>query len=158
MENNNFELYKSMMQKMGCIGRLHRSIFEKYISSLGIHQSQHYLLVYIAKHGEIGSQKQLAERFGITPAAIARTLKALEAEGYIERTNIANDGRLNKIIITEKGKNIVTNSYIMFSEIDSSIFSDFSNEEIESFNLYLDKIKNKLNEMYIEGCDKNEKE
>ena len=158
MDRENFEPYKSTMLKMSCVIRLHRAIFEKYISSLGIHHSQHHLLVYIAKHGEVQSQKHIAEKFGITPAAVARTLKGLEADGYIERTNIEDDGRLNKIIITEKGKDIVRKSHIMFSETDISIFEDFSEEDLMIFNSYLDKMQARLCEKYSEGCERNEKE
>jgi len=159
MNNDNYDLFKSTMQKMGCIGRLHRSIFEKNISSLGIHHSQHCLLLYIAKRGEVDSQKEIAEKFGITPAAVARTLKGLEADGYIERVSFESDGRLNKIIITEKGKNIVNKSHILFKETDHTVFEDFSNDDLAIFNSYLDKMQSRLLEKYNEGCvnEANEK-
>lgn len=149
-ENN--ELYKYTIQKMACIGRLHRAVCEKHISELSIHHSQHSLLIYIAKHGEIESQKQIAEKFGISPAAVARTLKGLEADGYVKRTTIENDGRSNKIIITEKGKSVVNTSFAVFKDIDNTTFEDFSDRDIEIFNAYLDKIKDNLQKKYMEGC------
>ncbi len=144
MEQENFEIYKTVMRKMIRISRLHRMVFERNISNMGIHHSQHHLLMYIAKEGEILSQKQIAERFGITPAAVARSLKSLESEGFISRTNLEGDGRFNRIAITDKGREIVENSYKMFQEIDSSVFENFTESEIEEFNALLDKIQANL--------------
>lgn len=144
MDNNEFELYKLTMLKMMHIRKLHRSIIEKRISNFGIHHSQHQLLMYIAKENEIKSQKQIAEKFGITAAAVTRTLKTLECEGFIERTNIETDSRFNRIIITEKGKEIVDKTYNSFKELDSSIFGDFSEEDLSIFNNFLDVLNDKL--------------
>lgn len=161
MEQDKFEIHKSTMRKMLRIGRLHRTLFERNISKMGIHHSQHHLLMYIAKEKEIDSQKIIAEKFGITAAAVARTLKSLEAEGFIERTNIEDDSRYKKIVITEKGNDIVQESYKMFKETDESIFEDFTDEDIAKFNKYLDMMHDKLSEKHEENsCVRktNEKE
>lgn len=152
MENREFESYKSTMRKMLYIGKLHRTIFERNISKMGIHQSQHHLLMYIAKEGEVTSQKQIADKFGITPAAVARSVKVLEGEGYIERQSIEDDSRFNKIIITPKGKEIVEKSFIMFKETDRSVFEDFSEEDFVRFNECLDKMQAKLLKKNDEYC------
>lgn len=144
MDELDSEAYKSTMRKMLYIGRLHRSIFEKNISSMGIHHSQHHLLMYIAREGEVTSQKQIAEKFGITPAAVARSLKTLESEGFIKRENTASDGRLNSITITAKGRDIVERSYIMFRETDVAVFEDFTDDDIRTLNRYLDMMKSRL--------------
>lgn len=152
MEQDNFEIYKSTMLKMLRISRLHRMVFEKNISNMGIHHSQHHLLMYIAKAGEITSQKEIAEKFEISPAAIARTLKSLESEGFVVRENLEGDGRYNRITITDKGKQIVENSYKMFQETDSSLFEDFSDDDIVKFNQLLDGIQSKLISKNEEHC------
>ena len=161
MEQDNFEIYKLTMRKMLRIGRLHRTLFERNISQMGIHHSQHHLLMYIAKEKEIDSQKVIAEKFGITAAAVARSLKSLEAEGYIERMSVEDDSRYKKIVITEKGNNIVRESHKMFKETDESVFEDFSEEDITKFNEYLDMMQSKLIEKHEENCcvrKSNEKE
>ena len=159
MEQDNFEIYKLTMRKMLRISRLHRMAFEKNISQMGIHQSQHHLLMYIAKEGEIISQKEIAERFGITPAAVARSLKLLECEGFISRANHEDDGRINRIAITDKGKEIIEKSCKMFKETDSDIFDDFDTNEIEELNRLLDKIQSELMKINEECCvrEKDEK-
>lgn len=151
MKDIDFELCKDTIRKMVRIGILHRSIFERNISDMGIHHSQHHLLMYIAKQGEVNSQKLLAEKFCVTPAAIARTLKELETDGFVERCSIENDSRCNKIVITEKGKEIVRKSHQFFKEVDISAFQDFSSEDFDLFNALLDKMQVRLLEEYDEN-------
>ena len=152
MEDSKFEIYRSSFHKMVRISVLHRNIFERNISDMGIHHSQHHLLMYIAKQGEVSSQKLLAEKFCVSPAAIARTLKELEAEGYIQRSSTESDSRFNKIVITDKGKDIVSRSHKMFLETDEKTFEDFSDEELERFNEYLDRIQARLLEKNEESA------
>ena len=152
MEANQTEIYKLTMRKMLRVSRLHRMVCERDISKMGIHHSQHHLLMYIAKEGEISSQKEIAERFGITPAAIARSLKSLESEGFVERTSLKDDSRFNKIRITDKGKEIIEKSYKIFEEIDNTIFEDFTIEEIEMFNVFLEKMQLKLIKNNEKSC------
>lgn len=156
MKDKDFELYKNTIRKMSHIGRMHRSVFERRISQMGIHHSQHHILMYISRHGEISSQKDIAEKFGITPAAVARSLKSLEAEGFIERESKENDSRFNKIVITPKGAKIAEDSYKMFVETDQSVFEDFSEEDFEIFNSCLDKMSNALQKEIEECCKKVE--
>ena len=151
MKDSQFELCRSTFRKMVRIGILHRNIFERDISNMGIHLSQHHLLMYIAKESEVSSQKLLAEKLCVSPAAIARTLKELESEGYVERSSIEEDSRCNKIIITDKGKKIVSESHKLFKETDMATFEDFTDEDLELFNGYLDKIQKKLLENNIEN-------
>jgi hypothetical protein len=50
----------------------------------------------------------------------------------------------NKIRITEKGTEIVENSYKIFEEIDNDVFESFTNEEITLLNDILDKMQSNL--------------
>ena len=135
----NNESLKASMHKIMRVSRLHRAIFEKRVSALGIHHSQHHLLVHLACCNELPNQKKIAEHLKISPAAVTVSLKKLERAGFVER-GASFDARENKIIITQKGKDMVESGKEIFSQIDQSVFSDVSDEELERFNEYLDKI------------------
>ena len=159
MEANRRDKYTSVMRRLVQVGRLHRNVFERNISSLGIHHSQHHLLMYLSKVGDVPSQKHISEIFGVSPAAIARSLKGLEAEGYIEKSNIENDGRFNRIEITQKGKEIVEKTQILFRETDNSLFEDFSDDEIDTLNELLNKMQLNLQEKIQNvPCEENNDE
>ena len=46
--------------------RIHRRLFEKKMASIGVHRSQHRILMYLfKKQPEAPSQKEIAEQFDI---------------------------------------------------------------------------------------------
>lgn len=134
------EKYRSTVGKLMKINRLHRSIFENNVSRLGIHLSQHHLLMYLARGETIPSQKEIADAFQISPAAVAVSLKKLETLGYVKREGVDADNRVKKISITEKGRIIVNKTIDMFGTVDKNLFCDFSEEELSILNSYLDRI------------------
>lgn len=93
----------SVLRSFILTDRMHRRLFESKMAGIGIHRSQHRVLMYLFKHlPDAPSQKELAEHFDISPAAIAVTLKKLENAGYITRAALENDNRVNTVIPTEK--------------------------------------------------------
>lgn len=131
--------------------RLHRRIFENVaVATFGIHRSQHMMLMCISNHSAF-SQKDIAKKMAISPAAVAVTLKKLEADGLIMRNAVLDDNRKNSIIITEKGQNIVNETKRLFSEVDCTMFSGFTDAEIEVLTSCLEKMYHNLNSALIES-------
>ena len=101
-------------------------------------------LMYLNRCRDKISQKDIAEHFEISPAAVAVSLKKLEAGGYIVRKTSDNDSRYNEIEITKKGKEIVDFSHSIFEDIDNKTFKGMSEEEKQTLVLLLDKVTNNL--------------
>jgi len=112
--------------------RLHHMLFDRLIGKYNLHRSQHRMLMYLSGQEQIPSQKQIADQFEISPAAVAVTLKKLENNGFIERITSKSDNRFNEIRITEKGRNVVEETIEYFAYIDNAMFRDFSEEELQT--------------------------
>ncbi len=112
------------------VTRRHHACAERRIGDLGLHHSQHRMLMHLAHFEQIPSQRELAEALGISPAAVATTLKRLEGEGYIARTMQGEDNRRNEIRITESGLAKVVESREIFEAIDRAMFEGLSEEEL----------------------------
>ncbi len=126
--------------------RLRRKYIEKEIKTMGIHRSQHVILMYIAKHEGKPCQKEIAERFEISPAAVAVSIKKLEKNGYISRNTSKDDNRFNELKLTDKGEEIIKRSSEVFDRVDKKTFENFNDEEIEQFTYLLEKIDKSLSE------------
>lgn len=111
--------------------RQHRKQCENVAQELGIHHSQHRLLMTLARCDAPPSQKELAARLHISPAAMAVTLNKLEAGGYIKRVCTKIDKRQNDIVITEAGSLVISKTRTAFSAIDSKMFKDISPSDRE---------------------------
>ena len=136
----------------------HKKLVESTVcSKIGLHRTQHIILMQLAREQTLPSQKELAERMGITPAAITIALKKLESDGYIERSN-GDDGRYNVTTITPLGLKIVEQTQRMFSDIDEAMFSTLTEDELDIFTELLTKIKSNLKtEAKKENSTENEK-
>ena len=135
--------------------RMHRRLFERMVADLGIHRSQHFLLMNIDRNG-VGSQKELAARLDISGAAVAVALKKLEAGGYIERAAAENDSRNNEIRITDEGKRVISVSRDYIQRLDEAMFRGIEGESLAEFMRCLEIMQRNLSEFERsqEGGDK----
>lgn len=124
--------------------RLHRSAIEKNLDHLKMRRSQHMLLMLISRSSDDSSQKELAEKLQITPAAVAMTLKKLEQSGYIYRETCESDNRFNRTVILPKGEEIVRVSEESFTAVDDAMFDGISEEELSCFIRTMEKINGNL--------------
>ncbi len=104
------------------------------------------MLMYLSRCESTPSQKDLALHFDISPAAVACTLKKLEADGYIERGKCSerSDSRYNEIRITERGREATLQSRKYFKKVDTDALKGFSDEELEMFQGFLIRMQENL--------------
>lgn len=126
--------------------RMHRAAIECKLADLGIHRTQHMTLLDIKRHGGIGTQRAIAERFDISPAAVAVTLRKLEESGYIIRRAGKHDSRCKEVQLTDKGEEILAISYEAFTTVDRAMFADFTEDELSLFSSMLARLQAALRE------------
>lgn len=137
---------REIIHKFIQTNRLHRRIIGRYADRIEMNCSAHRMLLFISRDEGLPSQRELAERLKISPAAVANTLKKLETDGYVERSK-ARDGcdcRANEITLTDKGSLAVTDSEKYFRYVDSAALKDFSAEELDELCRLLEKMQNNL--------------
>lgn len=126
------------------VNRMHHIQVERRVACLGIHHSQHRMLMYLAHSETMPSQRELADAMGISPAAVTATLKCLEKEGYISREMTAEDNRRNRVCITEEGRRKVSESHAIFESVDSTAFDGFTEGELADLRALLSRMLNNL--------------
>ena len=136
-------LYKNAVKKMCRVTLLHRYAISTSLSGMKLYRGQPEILEYLNEHGDC-SQKELANFLGVTPASIATSLKRMSKSGFIERTSDENDRRINRLRLTEKGKEIRLAGKSECDRVDKAMFSGFSDEEITAFSDMLSRITDNL--------------
>ena len=119
---------------------MHRHLIDSKIGVLGLHRTQHRILMHLARHEKLPSQKELADHLDVTPAAVTGAIQKLEQQGYVER-NLGQDNRYNELRITEKGRELVNKTRELFCEVDSSMFDGFTDEELDTYISCLEKLQ-----------------
>lgn len=124
--------------------RVHMNAVQAELNARGLADVGSPLILFIldhhGDHGEIASQRQLAQVLRVSPATIATSLKSLERLGYVEKRVDEQDARRNRVTITEKGKAAVKQCFEVFHEIDRRMMEGFSVQEQES----LDRLHRKM--------------
>ena len=147
MADSNLERAIDMMIRTD---HMHRALIDSRVRDIGIHRTQHRILMHLARHGKLPSQRELADRLDITPAAVTGALKKIESDGYIERT-LGKDNRFNEVTITEKGRALVKLTREVFSSTDKSLFDGFSPEELETYISCLEKLQENIKKSAAEA-------
>lgn len=120
--------------------KMHRFMIDSRVKEIGIHRTQHRILMHLARHNTLPSQKELADRLDITPAAVTGALKKIEQDGYVERT-LGHDTRYNELKITEKGREMVERTKELFSAADTAMFDGFTDGELDTYISCLEKLQ-----------------
>ena len=84
------EIYRDIMRRLFVINRLHHASIESRTEELSLHRSQHMMLVTIESADEALTQRETAQRCGISRSYVSRIEKkaieklraALQADGY----------------------------------------------------------------------------
>lgn len=137
------ELVSRAVSGMILTDRQHKALIDARVSDIGLHRSQLFILMQIAERGSLVSQKEIADRFHISQAAVTGALHKLEGDGYITRTR-GEDNRYNRIELTEKGRDTVECSQRLFSETDRCLFEGFDEAELVSYIACLEKIRKNM--------------
>ena len=83
--------------------RAMRTALSRSLSESGLYAGQDGVI--LALSGEDGlTAGDLASRLGVKAPTMTRTISRMEAQGFLERRNDGEDGRLTVVFLTEQGR------------------------------------------------------
>ena len=142
-------VFRRAIRKILRTERMYQTVLDSRMTALNIHRTQRSILHEIGceesrQNGKALSQKDIAERFGISSAAVAMTLKKMEAQGYIRRVMSETDNRYNELYLTDKGRKILAESGSIMEELDSIVYHGLTKEEVDAFLNVIYKMQENL--------------
>ena len=133
------DLQHEIIHLFRCTDQVLKRAIGRKVGGTGLYRSQHRLLMILGKHPDC-SQTAIAEKMEISPPAVAVTLKKLEKGGYISRQCLEEDNRVNEVVVTEKGRQAISESIVCFQEVESAILKGFSDQEMEQLSGFLQRM------------------
>lgn len=152
MEQSRKDLTHRAVDLMIHTDRHHRILCDQRFSALGVHRSQHKMLMYLHKKGGVGSQRRISQDMQISTAVVTVTLQKLEAEGYVTRTVSDTDKRNVAIALTDRGNAVVEDTCRIIDEIDARMFDGMSEAEIEQYIALTARIFDNSRALLREEC------
>ena len=95
-----------------------------------------WILRYLYEHQDKEIyQKDIEKYFGICRSAVTNIIQTLEKKGYICRASVANDARLKKVMLTEKGRENHEKLGEIFQKMDAQLEEGITEEELNIENM-----------------------
>ena len=125
------ECERNNMPIMGLIGivahKIIQSSQDKY-KEVALNKSQAGILFALYRAKSM-SQKDLAHQLNVTPPSITSAIQKMEKAGYLTRETDANDQRVMRLSLTEKGESCIEGVKKVASEMEELILYGMSAEE-----------------------------
>ena len=139
-----------MMHQLMHLSRYHAVL---RMEDMELNPSQAGILFILNSHGRL-SQRQLAQKIGITPPSMTVTLRKLEELGFIHKEPDEKDQRIIRIRLSEAGKECIEKLKSIMDEMEEILYQGFSVEEKLLFRrLLLAMRENLLNSKDFKGMD-----
>ncbi len=114
------------------------------VSSDKITCSNAWIIGYINRSEGDVLQRDLEQEFGITRSTASKVLILLEKKGLIKREGVSHDGRLKKLTLTEKGREIADHMRINGDRMESRLTQGFTEQELDTLQSYLSRMQHNL--------------
>ncbi len=96
----------------------------------GLSCTQVQLLEYIHRHSGC-PQMEVAKELGISPPAVAMTVKSLKQTEYLTAAVCPENQRCKQLYITPKGEEALATGRYAIDAFDAAFFAGFSSEEMQ---------------------------
>jgi DNA-binding MarR family transcriptional regulator len=108
------------------MSKLYRAAKARELAALGLHPGQDVLLWVLAGAQEGMTVSELASRLGIESPTATRSLARMEHAGLFRRESVPSDRRQVRIIVTERGRELIAAIENVWAELATDTFGTLS--------------------------------
>jgi len=108
-----------------------RTALSRSLAESGLYAGQDGVILALAEQDGL-TAGQLATHLGVKAPTMTRTIGRMEAQGFVERRDDGDDGRLTKVFLTEQGRATVEQIGRSIAGCGAAAVQGFSDKEIKS--------------------------
>lgn len=125
------------------VSRLRRTLFDKWLSPLGITRSQWWVLAFLSRNDGM-PQTELALELDVGKVALGALIDRLEEGGFVKRALDPSDRRVKRVVLTKQSKELIETLRDKNSQFNQRILTGIAREHIEITTETLRKMKHNL--------------
>jgi DNA-binding MarR family transcriptional regulator len=110
------------------ICRAHRNKAQELLSQVDLYPGQEFLLLNLWPQDGL-THSEVAEHLCVQPATVTRMLDRLVKTGLVQRLTDAEDQRVSRVYLTEKGRQLVQPIEQIWDELEQISFANLNLEE-----------------------------
>ena len=123
--------------------RAHRGSIGALLSGVGLHVGQEMVLLELWKEDGLKGG-ELADRLGVEPPTITRTIRRMESCGFVERRPDPMDARSLRVHLTDKGRALEGPVARVWEEVEEKTLQGMSSEEALVLQRLLARVRKNL--------------
>jgi DNA-binding MarR family transcriptional regulator len=124
-----------------------RRLSEESLKTLGITFPQFGALLRLSFQDNI-TQKELSEIMDTDTTTIMVICDSLEKKGFLKRMKDPSDRRVNRLVLTEEGKNVVSKAFPLILKRYEFFVNSISKKELETITPVLEKLHTAIKNQY----------
>ncbi len=101
---------------------------EGWCQNIDLHTGQELVIFRLVEEDGL-SQSQLAARLGVEIATVAQTVQRMEKKGLLVRRQDAEDARISRVYLTEKGRSLCEPAVHLWRDLDARLVQGMSQAE-----------------------------
>lgn len=108
--------------------KAHRNRMDAVLNTLGLHVGQDMILMRLWQADGV-TQTQLVGDLCVEPPTVTKMVQRMERDGLIERRADAEDARVSRVFLSERGRALQAAVEGCWREAEAQMLADFSLEE-----------------------------
>lgn len=124
-----------------------RRLSEETLKALRITFPQFGVLLRLSFQDNI-NQKKLSDIMDTDTTTIMVICDSLQKKGFLKRMKDPSDRRVNRLILTEKGKNVVSKAYPLMRKRYEFFVNSISQKELETITPILEQLHAAIKKQY----------
>ena len=136
---------KSLGFYLGYINREAHKYFTKEFNAINLNRGNVYILKQLYRQDGL-AQNQISSNLHLDKAGIARNINKLIDAGIIEKIIDKKDKRVNRIFLTQKGKNLEKQFHNIFRSWEEKITAGFTSEELQIISQFIQRMTSNIEE------------
>ncbi len=146
---------KAVMNSLQAAARLSRTALAARLLAHGFYAGQEQIMLSLDRE-DGQTPGQLANRLGVRPPTVTKTIGRLQAQGYVEKRSSEIDARQANIFLTETGRNAIRDIEKAVRKTDRIAFAGFEKSERKALFDLLARIEVNLGETNVAEADEDD--
>lgn len=130
---------RGIMQDVNNAARLGRTMLAVRLLKLNLYAGQDQLMLALA-HLDGQTPSALAAEIGVRPPTMTKTIARLQAQGFVTKTESAEDARQAHIFLTEAGRAAITGIEKAIRKTEKRALDGFDKKDRKQLAKYLRKL------------------
>lgn len=126
-----------------------RTLISRELSGIGLYAGQESVILSLAETDGL-TAGGIAERVGVKPPTMTRTIVRMEAQGFVERRD-GDDGRLTTVWLTDAGRQTVNRINEVKEQVQNRAMAGLSEKQQRNLEKYLKAVDANLLDA-LGGC------